>query len=68
MSCLQSVEQAIGNIYVRPFQLEKSGDVIQGHTHNFDHTTMILKGGVHCKASLPDGRVIERDFWALRTQ
>jgi len=65
MSCLQTVEQPIGNIYVRPSHLVQMGDRIQGHTHNFDHTTFILKGGVHCKATLPDGRVIERDFWAL---
>lgn len=65
MSCLQTVEQALGNIYVRPFILAAAGDGLPGHTHNFDHTTFILKGGVQCKATLPDGTVIERDFWSL---
>lgn len=64
MSCLQTTEQALGNIYVRPFILASAGDVLPGHTHNFDHTTFVAKGGVHCRATLPDGTVIERDFWA----
>ncbi len=35
-----------------------------GHTHNFDHLTILLTGSVHVKAVAPDGRIIEQDFEA----
>ena len=53
-----------GNIFIRPNALPKAGDKVDGHKHNFDHTTIVLHGAVHVKAHLPDGRVIERDFVA----
>jgi quercetin dioxygenase-like cupin family protein len=57
-------EWVSGNIYIRPNPLPKAGDTVQGHTHKFDHTTIVFIGGVHVKAVLPDGSVIERDFHA----
>jgi quercetin dioxygenase-like cupin family protein len=51
-----------GNIFIRPNQNMKKGDVIQGHKHNFDHTSFVTEGSVHVKAVTPDGRVIESDF------
>jgi quercetin dioxygenase-like cupin family protein len=56
------MEWISGNIFIRPNVLAKAGDVTDGHTHNFDHTTIVYKGAIHVKASLPDGTVIERDF------
>lgn len=58
------MEWTSGNIYIRPNQLPSKGDRVDGHTHNFDHTTIVFKGAVHVRATLPDGRVIERDFTA----
>lgn len=58
------MEWVSGNIYIRANKLEKAGDVTNGHTHNFDHTTIVFKGGIHVKAELPNGKVIERDFYA----
>lgn len=40
------------------------GEKIDGHAHNFDHTTIVFTGGVHVKATLPDGSIVERDFAA----
>ena len=61
----QSPELDTGsNIFVRPNHLERAGDKVDGHKHNFDHTTIIYTGAVHVKAELPDGRVLERDFRA----
>ena len=51
-----------GNVYIRPNTLEKIGDKVDGHKHNFDHTTIVFKGAVHVKAVLPDGTVKEKDF------
>jgi hypothetical protein len=53
-----------GNIFIRPNPLPKKGNMVLGHKHNFDHTTIVFTGSVHVKAKLPDGRVIEKDFVA----
>lgn len=51
-----------GNIYIRSNKLAKAGDKVEGHTHNFDHTTIVFKGAVHVLAKLPNGATIERRF------
>lgn len=33
-----------GNIFVREMRFIKAGDVVGGHTHNFDHTTYVIRG------------------------
>lgn len=53
-----------GNVFVRKNPLRKAGDYVNGHKHNFDHTTIVFKGAVHVKAKLPNGTVTERDFVA----
>lgn len=53
-----------GNIFIRSNELPKVGDKVDGHKHNFDHTTVVFKGAVHVKAKLPDGSVREGDFEA----
>jgi hypothetical protein len=53
-----------GNIYIRPNCLPRVGDKVNGHKHNFDHTTIVFKGAVHVRAVTPDGRVIEQNFSA----
>lgn len=53
-----------GNVFIRPNTLQYKGDAVDGHKHNFDHTTIVFKGSVHVKAKLPDGREIEQDFAA----
>ena len=53
-----------GNIFIRPNKLEQKGDMVQGHTHNFDHTTIFFTGSFHVKAKKPDGSTLERDFFA----
>lgn len=57
-------EQISGNIFIRPNYLDNIGDKVDGHTHNFDHTTYVVKGKVHVKATLPNGAVREKDFEA----
>lgn len=53
-----------GNVYIRPNPLAKAGDKVDGHKHNFDHTTIVFKGSIHVKATLPNGSVIDRAFHA----
>lgn len=53
-----------GNIFIRPNQLEQRGDVIHGHRHHFDHTTIVFTGAVHVLATFPDGSTREGDFKA----
>ena len=57
-------EWVSGNIYIRPNR-GLAGTVVAGHTHHFDHTTIVFAGAVHVKATTPDGQVLrERDFHA----
>lgn len=58
------MELVSGNIFIRKNPMPKAGDFVAGHKHNFDHTTVVFKGAVHVKATLPNGTVIERDFVA----
>ena len=37
---------------------------MDGHTHEFDHTTIVFKGAVHVTATLENGNVVEEDFVA----
>lgn len=56
------MEWASGNIFLRPNLGMSKGQVIEGHKHNFDHTSFVTKGAVHVKAQTPDGRTIEGYF------
>lgn len=57
-------ELVLGNIFIRPNLLTQKGDVLDGHTHNFDHTTYVVKGSVHVKATDKAGTITEKDFTA----
>ena len=59
-----SKEFACGNIYIRKNLLAEIGDRMNGHKHNFDHTTLFQRGSFHVRAVLPNGTVVERDFTA----
>lgn len=37
-----------GNVFVRMFRLSMVGDVYKGHTHTFDHITLLAMGRVLC--------------------
>lgn len=52
-----------GNIFIRP-NIGDIGDKVQGHKHNFDHTTIVFKGSVKVKATYPDGSTREGTFAA----
>lgn len=59
------MELVSGNIFIRKtMQHATKGERVDGHKHNFDHTTIVFSGGVHVKATLPDGTVKEKDFSA----
>ena len=58
-TCRTWEEPALGNIYVRKMYFLKAGDVMDGHCHNFDHTTMIFKGSVRVRYT-KNGEQLER--------
>ena len=60
------MEWASDNVYIRPMpaRLEKAGDEVEGHAHNFDHTSIVLRGAARFEATLPDGRVLSIDKYA----
>jgi len=51
------MEYISGNIFIREMALEKKGDVVEGHTHNFDHTTYVTRGSVKIESLNPDKTV-----------
>ncbi len=52
------MELISGNIFIRPMRFEKAGDVVEGHTHNFAHTTYIVRGTVQIDQLDSDGSVM----------
>lgn len=59
------MEWVSGNVFIRPaMQRVSAGYRVDGHTHNFDHTTIVFSGAVHVRAQLPDNSIVERDFVA----
>jgi hypothetical protein len=58
------MEWVSGNIFIRAISERNAGDRVDGHTHTFDHTTILFSGAVCVRATLPSGRVIEREFTA----
>lgn len=51
------MELISGNIFIRPMQFAQAGDVVQGHTHNFDHTTYVVRGSLLIEAVDAEGNV-----------
>jgi len=59
------MEVVLGNIYIRqvPEPLEK-GEIVEGHTHNFDHVTYVNKGSFKITRTSPDGETKSRTIHA----
>lgn len=51
------MEYISGNIFLREMRFLTAGDVVQGHAHNFDHTTYVAQGVVRIERLSPDGSV-----------
>ncbi len=58
------MEWVSGNIFIRPSGRMDAGARTEGHTHNFDHTTIVFTGAVRVRAKLPDGRELDQEFVA----
>lgn len=58
----QAGEFTLGNLQIRPVKLAKAGDTIDGHEHEFDHTTFVWKGRVHIHATCKEGCNKEGEF------
>lgn len=55
------MEFIAGNIFVRPMHFEKAGQVIEGHAHNFDHTTYVIRGAIRVETPFEQTRrVVEK--------
>jgi hypothetical protein len=53
------MEWASGNVFIRPMphRLDRAGDSVEGHAHNFDHTSIVLRGAARFEAVLSNGPV-----------
>ena len=47
-----------GNIFIRPMVFDQAGSTIEGHAHNFDHTTYVVRGSVRIEALDDAGNLI----------
>lgn len=56
--------QTCGNIEIRETVLLKTNDFTDGHKHNFDHMTYIVRGAVKIEAVLPNGSEIDVELKA----
>lgn len=60
------MEYVSGNIFIRQMAFGKAGQAINGHAHNFDHTTYVARGSLLIQslklvkpAVMLDGEVVE---------
>jgi hypothetical protein len=44
----------VSSVYVRHMVFEKTGDIETGHSHQFDHQTLVAKGSVRVSANGKD--------------
>jgi quercetin dioxygenase-like cupin family protein len=51
------MEYVSGNIFIREMKFEKAGQSIDGHAHNFDHTTYVAHGALRIERLDNDGNV-----------
>lgn len=52
------MELVSGNVFIRPMRFEQAGDVVDGHAHNFDHTTYVVRGALRIEALDAEGKVV----------
>ena len=57
-------EFAIGNIYARTQGFMEKDHLTEGHTHNFDHATMVVAGSFLVTRHNPDGSVEKAEVHA----
>lgn len=51
------MEYVSGNIFIREMAFAQKGDVVNGHAHNFDHTTYVVRGSLLVESLNADGTV-----------
>lgn len=51
------MEYVSGNVYIREMAFASAGDVVEGHRHNFDHTTYVARGALLIESLNDDGTV-----------
>ena len=53
------MEYVSGNIFIREMAFDKAGDVVESHTHNFDHTTYVIRGALKIESLDAEGNVLK---------
>jgi hypothetical protein len=74
MSCHRTSERIVGPVCFRDSGELPQGAVVVGHTHNFDHATMLLSGAVSVREIHPGGSTAEHshssrgDAWETKAE
>lgn len=53
------MEWVSGNIFIRPNLMAKAGDMVEGHDHTFDHTTIVFRGSFLLRKKDADGVILD---------
>lgn len=53
------MEYVLGNVLAREMHFAKEGAVVEGHTHNFDHVTYIVRGALRIETLDAAGEVAQ---------
>ncbi len=53
------MELVSGNVFIREMRFQKAGDLVEGHEHNFDHTTYVCRGAMRIERLDDDGQVLQ---------
>lgn len=57
----------VGPLGIRRFELDKKCETNEGHKHNYDHTTIVIRGGIKVIYSYEkDGKLIEGESAEFR--
>lgn len=51
-----------GNVFVRAILFNAIGQILPGHTHNYDHATFVGQGRVEVTIHYLDGRVTRKQY------
>lgn len=61
-TCGGQSEVRSGDLFIRKLRFDRQGDAVGGHTHDFHHTTFVIRGRVACRTIAPDGTEAEYEL------
>ena len=51
-----------GPLHFRSMGVMQKGQKVTGHSHNYEHVMLVVRGAMNVRARLPDGRIVDYDY------